>query len=1233
MSRFSAVRARIPGPVLQAALAALLLLGLAAALAGRAGPAAAESPAQIDPPDLPILPTLPAPPDVAACEAPTQTQILPLECDTLVDFYNRTGGANWANTLAGDLPWLATNAPCSWYGITCAVRDGQLHVTGIDMSGGPGPFGQETGNNLTGDLPDTLGNLDYLERLDLSFNRLNAALPPEIGHLDSLTVLRLINTGLTGQIPGQIGYLKDLTELDIHGGPTRFTGGLPAQLGRLTNLRILVLGQWVGATGPAQEPIPMGQLPPELGLLTNLEVLRIYSIPGLTGPIPDYSALTRLTTINLSGNNLSGAFPAWLDKLPALEWLYMAGNSLSGSYPAVFSSDQLSGLSLSPTAANQRVPEWVEDLNDLQDLKLFAGGNGGFTGPFPTYVANMSLVSLEIEGNHFDESVMPAALWDNSSLQVLTIFDDTLHLSIPDDLNLPALLSLWLQGKQFTGSPAALSEVTTLRSLYLAESQFTGGLGWLMNLNGLNYVRLNGNQFSGPLPTGWAAMSQLRTLHLDRNRLTGLIPADLADAPNLQALSVGENMFDATDAGVLELLEGTEETEGLDPDWRATQTLPPTAVVVNEGYTTGAEIVWTPPAFQSRLGFYRITAAPQSPPEDAIHPDCLTPRVVETPAHEGKQESSVTVTGLCPGMEYAYRVETVTLPYPGQQNRLQSSPSAAAVGPTGVSSLQLIALALDSEALSRDYGDNVLATLHAGMTADPTRFTVALLDLYGPDNTAIYLLAGGRPLRIDGLPDPTRLVNGVPERNPNLKEYDMGNSGVIGRGAAGNQLGAFIQWAIATYAPDDAIPVTFSFVGHGVALAPSAPRLYCIFADPARPEAAPECFPDPARAGLAGLPWAYPPLPSQVDINPQWTDETSRSMISPYTLSQALHMGTGGGERPLAVLDVVHCFGGTVEEFYELAYRTPDPQPPLPPAIPSPPYAEIILGSPNYTYFSPDLVVRALLSTGFNGNADDTAAALLAAYDALLDEADGYDGDPDVDHPRVFFALRAGAPLAAVKTRVDALAGLLVARLTAGYPAARGRITTAHEAAQHYDTTLCEPQDWRLDAEDGLADLATLAGRLGAAFAGDPAVVAAAAAVTAAVDAAVIDTVSAGGVPWFPEDVAPVWSFADDALGLAIYADFVGVTNPASGRRTVAWQAYWYTAESFGAPLPHHANPHPLAFNRRVDGQATWADVLRLFWQGPTGGEPVPAWACTTALPGVRERAVFMPAALGMPAR
>ena len=47
----------------------------------------------------------------------------------------------------GDDTWLMTNTPCDWYGITCAVRGGQLHVAGIDMSGGPRVNGTSTGDN------------------------------------------------------------------------------------------------------------------------------------------------------------------------------------------------------------------------------------------------------------------------------------------------------------------------------------------------------------------------------------------------------------------------------------------------------------------------------------------------------------------------------------------------------------------------------------------------------------------------------------------------------------------------------------------------------------------------------------------------------------------------------------------------------------------------------------------------------------------------------------------------------------------------------------------------------------------------------------------------------------------------------------------------------------------------------------------------------------------------------
>ncbi len=101
------------------------------------------------------------------------------------------------------------------------------------------------------------------------------------------------------------------------------------------------------------------------------------------------------------------------------------------------------------------------------------------------------------------------------------------------------------------------------------------------------------------------------------------------------------------------------------------------------------------------------------------------------------------------------------------------------------------------------------------------------------------------------------------------------------------------------------------------------------------------------------------------------------------------------------------------------------------------------------------------LIPALNADLSQTAAAMLAAYEAVLNEADGHDGDAEAEHPRVFLGLDArNGRLADIKASVDALANVLVNRLLADYPAARRRIEAAHRAAQHYDSTLCEPQDW-----------------------------------------------------------------------------------------------------------------------------------------------------------------------------
>lgn len=74
----------------------------------------------------------------------------------LVALFNGTGGDGWFNAWG----WKSGAHPSRWHGVS---TDSEGRVTGIDLSG---PFG----NGLTGSIPEEVGSLSKLVRLDLSGN-------------------------------------------------------------------------------------------------------------------------------------------------------------------------------------------------------------------------------------------------------------------------------------------------------------------------------------------------------------------------------------------------------------------------------------------------------------------------------------------------------------------------------------------------------------------------------------------------------------------------------------------------------------------------------------------------------------------------------------------------------------------------------------------------------------------------------------------------------------------------------------------------------------------------------------------------------------------------------------------------------------------------------------------------------------------------------------------------------
>jgi len=150
------------------------------------------------------------------------TEIPQVECEALLDLYHSTDGPNWKNNTG----WHANNTPCNWYGVSC--RGG--YVTSIYLHY----------NQVSGTIPESLGNLSNLTNLRLSYGQLTGSIPESLGNLSNLQFLYLYLNQLSGTIPESLGNLNNLQVLYLYNN--QLSGSLPESLGNLSNLQNFHLG-------------------------------------------------------------------------------------------------------------------------------------------------------------------------------------------------------------------------------------------------------------------------------------------------------------------------------------------------------------------------------------------------------------------------------------------------------------------------------------------------------------------------------------------------------------------------------------------------------------------------------------------------------------------------------------------------------------------------------------------------------------------------------------------------------------------------------------------------------------------------------------------------------------------------------------------------------------------------------------------------------------------------------
>ncbi|KAK9986144.1 hypothetical protein SO802_031095 [Lithocarpus litseifolius] len=364
---------------------------------------------------------------------------------------------------------------------------------------------------LQGALPDAIGNLTMLSRLDLSNCNFSGSIPNSMANLVQLVYLDMSFNNFTGPIPS-FSMAKNLTQIFLlH---NKLTGEITStHWNELTNLVNLHLG--FNSLG-GSIPVSLFSLP----LLQKLEL----SDNQFSGQLNYFSVSSYLLdTLDLSSNNLEGPIPMSVFELQGLKFLSLSSNNFSGSLQ-LNKIQQLRNLSYLDLSYNSLLIEYngtnspSSSFPQLSKLKLASCD----LKTFPDFLRNQSKLSiLDLSINQIPGEI-PNWNWNLTNLLYLNLSYN--HLEGPL-LNLPtALIVLDLHSNQLQGPlPALLAPAAYLD---LSRNNFSSvihdGIG--SNLTLASFLFLSNNKLSGSIPESICSATYHRVLDLSNNLLSGTIP-------------------------------------------------------------------------------------------------------------------------------------------------------------------------------------------------------------------------------------------------------------------------------------------------------------------------------------------------------------------------------------------------------------------------------------------------------------------------------------------------------------------------------------------------------------------------------------------------------------------------------------------------------------------------------------------------------------------------------------
>ncbi|WVZ79799.1 hypothetical protein U9M48_027335 [Paspalum notatum var. saurae] len=280
------------------------------------------------------------------------------------------------------------------------------------------------------------------------------------------------------------------------------------------------------------------------GAVTELALPRL----NLTGSVPaSVCALQSLARLDLSYNNLTGAFPATaLSACAALAFLDLSNNGFSGPLPRDIDrrlSPSLQHLNLSTNGFAGEVPPAVAaGFPALRSLLL---DTNNFTGAYPApEIGRLAgLETLTLAYNQFAPAPLPPEFAKLTNLTYLWMDMMNLTGEIPEDYsNLTELTTLSMASNQLGGSiPAWVWQLQKLQLLFLFDNRLSGELARTVTAVELVELDVSLNRLTGEIPEAFGDLKNLKLLFLYKNQLTGTIPASIGLLPRLKDIRLFQN--------------------------------------------------------------------------------------------------------------------------------------------------------------------------------------------------------------------------------------------------------------------------------------------------------------------------------------------------------------------------------------------------------------------------------------------------------------------------------------------------------------------------------------------------------------------------------------------------------------------------------------------------------------------------------------------------------------------